>query len=139
MRNNTISSVAPEVLRKRNPFTVKAERLRDVKSEQPEEGSLIYFPIRLFLHPTETIGGDLLTLDDIDFVSYRLDPSFPQPVRVARSRTNAFELTIWTYGFFRVDATIYTTWNQAFVIKGVSLEWTVTDEEKKVNGSELQW
>ena len=46
---------------------------------------------------------------------------------------------IRTFGFFRLDSTIYTKWNQAYVIKGVSLEWPVSEEEKKVNGSELQW
>jgi len=133
---SSIRDVPADYLRKRNPFTVKAERVSDVKAEH--YGKLYYFYVRIFLNPTVTSGGDMLTLDDIDFVTYRLDPTFKEPVRTSRTRQQAFEIKLWTFGYFKIKATIYTRWGQSFDLNE-RLDWYVNQEERSANGREVEW
>ncbi len=46
-------------------------------------------------------------LDDIDAVKYELHPSFKERIRLAENRSNNFEVRIWSYGYFRVNAKIF--------------------------------
>ncbi len=48
--------------------------------------------------------SELSELDDIDNVQYELHPTFKQRIRVAESRSNNFEIRIWTYGYFKIRA-----------------------------------
>ncbi len=118
-----------------NPFSVV---LKKSNENCKFHNGYYYFPIRLHLQ-SESSGNNFLKLSDIDFVSYRLDSSFPKPLRISYNRSNNFEITIWTYGFFILDVVIYAKWGQSFPIKRIPIEWSVTEEEKKMNGKELEW
>jgi hypothetical protein len=103
------------------------------------EDGLRYIYVRIFLEGT-TDGQDYVGLDDVDYVIYKLHPSF-EDSRLQRSgnRSSNFEIKIWTYGWFKTSATVITKDGQAFEIGG-KVEFTPTEDEIESNGkAEFQW
>ena len=66
----------------------------------PSKSGRLHFPVRLW------IEGSQRDLDSIEFVTYRLHPSFKNPVRVGTERSRDFEVRIRTWGFFDVRITV---------------------------------
>ncbi len=64
-------------------------------------GSLQYYEWRIFVLAPED------TLDQIEFVTYFLHPTFPEPVQNVFDRPNAFALTAAGWGTFEVGALIH--------------------------------
>ena len=56
------------------------------------------FKIRL------TISGDL---ELISYVEYELHPTFMEPVRIAKDRSNGFPIEFWTWGEFEILITVH--------------------------------
>ena len=46
-------------------------------------------------------------LDQIEKVEYSLHPSFKRRIRKSKDRENKFSITIWTWGMFNIDATVF--------------------------------
>lgn len=134
----SIANVPAEMLRKRNKFTVVATRIKPGEHTKPEnDDEYMFFHIRIFLQqgPNES---DTLNYADIDKVTYELDPTFRPRMRVSSDGNKQFEVRIWSYGFFKVNVTIFTRWGQIFEMRSKPISWTVTDEERKWNGDEVK-
>jgi len=136
-----------EETKKELSFTIRAERINDV--ERFEQNGLFYFYIRIFLarvapkvisssSASYSSEDQQLDYNDIKYVVYNLDPTFPQPIRKSDTG-NQFEIKIWTYGFFKVTANIFTNNGAVFTISDVPISFEVSEEEKKKNGSEVVW
>jgi transcription initiation factor IIF auxiliary subunit len=53
------------------------------------------------------IDGPPEDLDAVDYVEYKLHPSFKRPHRTSSNRKNNFSITIWTWGMFKIEIAIY--------------------------------
>ena len=56
-----------------------------------------------------SLEGSDEELDKVEKVEYELHPSFKRRVRSSANRENKFSITIWTWGMFKIEATIYFT------------------------------
>ena len=54
------------------------------------------------------IDGAPEQLRDVEFVEYTLHPSFPDPVRVVRTKDNNFKLSTGGWGIFPIHARVVT-------------------------------
>lgn len=94
---------------------------------------ICYIYVRIFLEAGPA------TLDNIDYVIYKLHPSFKDPVRRSDERGTNFEIKIWTYGWFYISATIMTKQGLPIQIQG-KVEFPPTANEISANGPEqFQW
>lgn len=64
------------------------------------------------------IAKDDDSLDRIRSVQYELHPSFRQRIWIATDVINKFEIKIWTYGYFRIQATLLMTDGTSQIISG---------------------
>src|SRR5262249_12893169 len=114
-------------------FHIKSKRL---PQNPVKEGKLFYFYVRIFL---ESHGNKPEAMENIDYVIYRLDPTFGDH-RLQRSNNRAadFEIKIWTYGWFPVSATVMTRDGQPFEIQG-KVEFEVSETEKQGQPGEFRW
>jgi|GEM_PF-1176791 len=71
-----------------------------------QEGKYFYVKNRIYL-----TGSDL---NKVKSVKYVLHPTFPNPVQVSDDTRNDFEIWIWTWGRFPVQAIITTKSDQEF-------------------------
>jgi hypothetical protein len=118
---------------KTNPFIIKTERVSDIEPKQFTLGGKFSFYIRIFLDVNSRyIGNNPLILDDIDLVKYHLHSSYKQNVRISENKLNNFEIKVWSYGYYRMFATIYPKVGDIRVIEGF-VEFPVTPEEKERN------
>ena len=122
---------------------IRSERLRSERigpSQEQSETSqgqkeTYYIYVRIFLEDTSQ-GAEL---DNIDYVVYKLHPSFKNPLRRSDDRRSNFEIKIWTYGWFHISATIIPKQGLPMEIKG-KVEFTPTPEEIATNGAdEFRW
>lgn len=60
-----------------------------------------HYHIRIWLE------GEELELDQVERVEYKLHESFKNHIRSSANRDNKFSVTIWTWGQFLIQATIY--------------------------------
>ena len=127
----SIANAPPELLNKRNGFTVAAERVGPGKHTIPEsDEEYMFFHIRIYLQSSAS-GSDLLTYSDIDKVTYELHPTFKQRLRVSRDNEKQFEVRVWSYGFFKVNARVFTKWGQVFELTTLDNMGKVKEEERK--------
>jgi transcription initiation factor IIF auxiliary subunit len=64
------------------------------------------------------IATDDDSLERIKSVQYELHPSFRQRILTATDVMNKFEIKIWTYGYFRIQATLWMTDETSQIISG---------------------
>ena len=53
------------------------------------------------------LEGTDAELDAVDYVEWRLHPTFPEPVRIVRDRATNFRLDTGGWGTFRVQAAVH--------------------------------
>lgn len=128
------SSTLPE---KRNAFRIKAERVPDVAPERESPEDYWFFYVRIFIETSERRDGDLM-LEDIEYVKYELDPTFPDRFRMSRDRSKNFEIRIWTYGVFEVGARLVSSSGAVYGIRN-NIEFEASEQEKIDNEGELEW
>ena len=66
------------------------------------------------------LDGDERDLDQINYVEYRLHPSFNRSLRKSLNRRNNFSITFWTWGMFSITITIYRHEGNPIIITPVS-------------------
>jgi hypothetical protein len=132
-----ISSIE-EFQTKSNAFVIKVERIPNIQPKRFEKSKYLNFYIRIFIDIDNTsTSKNIYLMNDISFVRYELDPSYVDPIRISKDRTKNFELKVWTYGFYRVKATIYLNLGSPIDVYG-EVKFDVTEEEKKMNREELE-
>ena len=83
-------------------YQLRVERVEGVDGKVFKENRRKNFYVRLYIE-----GQDPSSLNKIDFVIYELHPTFRKPKRMAKEKSNNFEIRIWTWGFFPVNAQIF--------------------------------
>jgi transcription initiation factor IIF auxiliary subunit len=63
------------------------------------------------------VNGTDSDLKEIDHVVYTLHPTFPEPVRVVKTRSNKFKLKTGGWGNFRIHATVFPKNGDAIPLK----------------------
>lgn len=69
------------------------------KPQRFREGGRLHRNVRIYLH-----SDDESELDKIVSVQYVLHPTFKNRYRNSDNRTRNFEIRIWTYGYFKIEA-----------------------------------
>ena len=98
---------------------------RDRRVYYCQEGKYFYVKNRVYL-----TGSDL---DKVKKVTYYLHDSFPNPVQVSTDRSNDFEIWIWTWGRFPINAEIEADSGQVFE-KSYEFSFKSKYEEAKRRG-----
>jgi transcription initiation factor IIF auxiliary subunit len=83
-------------------FYLNIERVDGVPKKVFKANGKNNFYVRLFIE-----SDDPSSLDHIDLVIYELHPTFRKPKRMSKDRNNGFEIKIWTWGFFPVNAKLF--------------------------------
>lgn len=83
------------------PYKIKSNEVGGVEPKRFRKGGKLHHYVRIYLEATD---GDFL--NSIKLVQYELHPTFREPIRVAHDSRTQFEIKIWTYGYFGIDATI---------------------------------
>ncbi len=61
----------------------------------------LHHNIEIYIH-----SEDQSDLDNISLVQYKLHSSFKDNIRISEDRRSNFRISIWTYGYFRIQAKI---------------------------------
>lgn len=83
-------------------FQLKVERVEGVPMKVFKANGRKNFYVRLFIDSNEPSD-----LDHIDLVIYELHPTFRKPKRMSKEKNNGFEIKIWTWGYFPVNAQVF--------------------------------
>lgn len=89
----------PTVAQAKKGLRIKVNTLQD-RSRLFKRGGFEHFKVRLRLQ------GDRGKMKRVKKVTYHLHPLFKRPDITTRDRQGKFGLNIWTWGEFRVDATV---------------------------------
>lgn len=95
------------------PYRIKSQEVSGVEPKVFRKGGRRHHKVRIHLEAT---GDD--SLDRIRSVQYELHPTFRERMRVANDVINQFEIMIWTYGYFRIQATLLMKDGTTQVIHG---------------------
>ena len=80
---------------------IRSQKVPEVPGKQFRENGKLHRLVRIYLE------GPKEEIDKIKSVEYELHPTFRQRYRQAEDPRNQFEITIWTYGFFKIKATLF--------------------------------
>jgi len=80
-------------------ITIESKRVIGVQPKQFREDGTLHHNVRIYL-----TADDDKSLDKIESVQYTLHPTFRQRIRVSDDRAKQFEIRIWTYGYFPIQA-----------------------------------
>ena len=83
----------------KNGLRIKVSTLQD-RSRLFKRGGFEHFKVRLRLQ------GNRRQMKQVKKVTYHLNPLFKRPDITVRDRNSKFGHNIWTWGEFRVDATV---------------------------------
>jgi hypothetical protein len=124
-----------EYSNKENAFCIKVERDFDVQPKKFHGGKYLNFFVKIFLEVDESASvKSPYLLEDISFVKYKLDKTYKQRVRISENPLNKFEIKVWTYGYYSIQAKVFPKYGASFLIQGF-VSFPVSDEEKSVNAS----
>ena len=101
-------------------YTIKTELIDDVPPKRFTERGRFHYYIRVFIEAPHA------TLDSVDFVKYTLHPTFKDRYRVSFNRSKNFEIKLWSYGYFDVQASIVMK-NGATAEASGYVEWRVPE------------
>jgi transcription initiation factor IIF auxiliary subunit len=82
-------------------YKIKSNEVSRVEPRQFRQGGKFHHKVRIYLEAT-----DGASLSSINLVQYELHPTFREPIRVANDIRTHFEIQIWTYGYFGINATL---------------------------------
>jgi hypothetical protein len=118
----------------REPPSLHIRSQRD-KTVQPKKANeLFYIYVRIFIEDDNPTAGPA-ALSNIQCVIYKLHSSFKDRMRRSESRASNFEIKIWTYGWFKMSATVIPVSGPPFEIYG-QVDFPPTPEEKQSNGAQ---
>lgn len=80
-------------------IAIESRRIVGVQPKQFREDGTRHHNVRIYL-----TADDDKNLDEIESVQYTLHPTFRQRIRVSDDRAKQFEIRIWTYGYFNIQA-----------------------------------
>jgi transcription initiation factor IIF auxiliary subunit len=96
-------------------YLINSKEVSGVEPRVFREGGKWHHRVRINIITTDT---DNDPLDGIRSVQYELHPSFRQRIWVATDIINKFEIKIWTYGYFRIQATLLMIDGASQIISG---------------------
>ncbi|MCP4486089.1 MAG: hypothetical protein GY820_02030 [Gammaproteobacteria bacterium] len=86
-------------------YKIKSNVIRSVdgkvKYKQIKEKGRKHFHLGVWVDAFER------ELDEIEYVEYKLHPSFRKQTRKSSNRPNDFSVTFWTWGMFNIEVSIY--------------------------------
>lgn len=85
-------------------YEIKGTKVSGVEPRQFRQGGKLHYKVRIYLEPT-----DEDSLNTVRSVQYKLHPTFREQYRVSDDFRNKFEIKIWTWGYFEIEATIIMT------------------------------
>jgi len=87
------------------PYKVMNNVIRNVdgkiKYKQPNENGRKHFHLGVWVEATDR------ELDEVEYVEYKLHPSFKNQFRKSSNRPNNFSVTFWTWGRFTIVVSIH--------------------------------
>lgn len=95
---------------------IKSERISGVPGRRFREGGRLHRNVRIYLEAGDNV------LDKIRHVEYELHPTFRQRIRRSEDRRGNFEITIWTWGYFSIQARLFMKDNSVQLVDGY-VEW----------------
>lgn len=81
-------------------YEIKTELLENTTPKQFNKDGRFYYYVRLYIQASPS------ALDAVEFVKYKLHPSFKDRFRISQNRARNFEVKLWTYGYFDVEASL---------------------------------
>jgi len=118
--------------KRQNVFVLKTERIADVEPKLFKDGKYWNYYIRIYLDvERDAVNQDIYDLSDVSFVRYQLHHSYKQPVRIAESKENNFQLLVWTYGFYQLKATVFLKLSSPLTVLG-QVYFSVSEHDKEV-------
>ena len=82
-------------------FSIKSEIVPHSEPKRFTEGGRLFRNVRIYLAVENESD-----LDKVQSVQYELHPTFRQRYQVSVDRRTNFEIRIWTYGFFNIQAKV---------------------------------
>lgn len=82
-------------------YKIESEWDKSVEPKQFTEGGKYHYYVRIYLEASAE------ELDNVQLVKYTLHESFVDPIRVSENRSANFEIKIWTYGYFDINALLF--------------------------------
>jgi len=125
-----------EFSKKENSFLLKVERDASVLPKKFPNHRYLSFFIRIFIDYIDNSSMEnKYLLEDISFVKYELDPSYRDSNRLAENPQNNFEIRVWTYGYYPIQATIFPKYGSSYILKG-NVFFPVSAKEREENSIE---
>ncbi len=107
------------------PYEIKSNVIRNIdgkiKYKQFKENGRKHFHLGVWIDASER------ELDEIDYVEYKLHPSFKRQTRKSKNRPNDFSVTFWTWGMFNIEVSIHFHSRETKVIN-YYLEYTLPSD-----------
>lgn len=82
-------------------YRIECELVRGARPKRFRKGGRQHRNVRIYL-----AADGSAEMDDVRWVRYELHPTFREPLRTSDSRSDDFEIRIWSYGYFKVQATV---------------------------------
>ena len=101
-------------------YQIRTELVENVQPKRFNEGGRYHYYIRIFIEASQS------ALDAVEFVKYKLHPTFRECFRVSFDRARSFELKLWTYGYFDIQASLVMREGHTIEISGY-VEWRVPE------------
>jgi hypothetical protein len=100
------------------PYIIRSARVPGTTPKRFQAEGRLHYYVSIFLE-----AGRNASLDDVDMVVYILDPSFRNRYVVSVDRAQAFQISIWTYGFFDASAKVLLKQPKTYLDVSGSIEW----------------
>jgi hypothetical protein len=94
-------------------YLINSKEVSGVEPKVFRKGGKCHHRVRINI-----IAKDGDSLDRIRSVQYELHPSFRQRILIATDVIYEFEIKIWTYGYFRIQATLLMKDGSSQIISG---------------------
>ena len=134
MPSNDFSDVLKE---KENGFIIKTERDYTVEPKVFPGNNFKSFFLRVYLDINPALEHfEIYTMADVDLVRYQLHRSYKDPVRISNDFTTNFEIKIWAYGYYAIQAAVYPKIGPILTVNGF-VRFSVTAEDNVLSGTDL--
>ncbi len=101
-------------------YAIKSDLILEVPPKRFKEGGRLHYYVRIYIDAQPT------ALNAVELVKYTLHPTFKERYRISMDRSNCFELRLWTYGYFDIQAAIVMKDGRTQNITGY-VEWRIPD------------
>lgn len=135
-----------EFARKQDAFRLRVERDPSVEPRKIGGSNYLSFYVRVSLdidparinsaRSSSSSAPQYYTWEDVKLVKYELHPSYYDRTRIAESAANKFEVGVWTYGFYPMQAVVLLNFGQTIVVSG-EMRFPVSEAEKAANRGEV--